>query len=111
MWNEFNILSVIEKLDPGNLISPGDRVFYTYKRSPIIIGKRGGLNYPKKMDQVYPFDYIDDKFEIDYMSFITYVINTFDLVFSKLLDVKNKKQLMLRFIKFIVLLDKRIIII
>jgi DNA polymerase elongation subunit (family B) len=101
-------VKIIEEIDPGNLIMAGDRVRYTYRKNPIKIGSRGGINFPKKIDQVYPFDYIDrdPNFQIDYVTFILYSVNTFEDILMPIIDVSTKKDVRMYFLGIIMKYDK-----
>ena len=89
---------------------PGDRILFTYRKVPLKIGLYGGISFPKKLDQVYPFDYIDKYpggFEIDYVTFIKYSINTFEDILISLIDgVETKRELERYFLNIIMKYDK-----
>ena len=71
---------IIKKYNPGVVPAINDRVYYTYRYAEPIIGPRGGIRYPKKVDQVWPKLLIDTgvtpNIKIDYRTFITYVLNS-----------------------------------
>jgi DNA polymerase elongation subunit (family B) len=84
-------VELIKKYNFGLTPLPNDRVFYTYKREPYILGSRGGIIKPKRCDQVWPLILLETKtgptnIIIDYKIFIENIMDNSMSIFSYVFD-------------------------
>jgi DNA polymerase elongation subunit (family B) len=69
------VAKMIHDKDPSRTPLKNERIYFSYKRTKYKIGSHGGVNMPQKKDIVIPAIFITDKTEIDYKTFVEYIIS------------------------------------